>query len=266
MNMSNTSTRISDKFASLRQNKQKAFIPYIMAGDHDLNKTLELIELLANVGADLIEVGVPFSDPVADGPVIQQAGVRALRNGCTFDKILNCIKKAGSKTDTPLILMMYYNMIFQRGFQNFFEAIQAAGCAGLIIPDLPPDEAGEVKRFAEQYRIGLNFLVAPTSNVERISLAAEASTGFLYAVSLKGVTGVRSSLPPELPQFINKVKSFTDKPVAVGFGIAKPEQAKMVAGLADGVIVGSAIVKAAADDPSLGEVRKLADGLREAIR
>ncbi len=258
-------TVIAQKFSELRQNKKRAFIPYIMAGDPNLEKTVELIQLLSENGADLIEVGVPFSDPVADGPVIQQAGVRSLENGCTFEKILESIGKVTPKITTPLILMMYYNMIFQRGFPKFFEAIKNAGCAGLIIPDLPPDEAGETRRFAEQYQIGLNFLVAPTSNEERIRLAADASTGFLYAVSLKGVTGVRSNLPTELPNFIHKIKKLTDKPVAVGFGIATPEQAKMVAGFADGVIVGSAIVKAAASDSNLHEVQQLVAGLRAAI-
>ncbi len=258
-------TRIAQKFAELRQGKKKAFIPYIMAGDPNLEKTVELIQRLSEKGADLIEVGVPFSDPVADGPVIQQAGVRALESGCTFEKILDSIGKVTPKVPTPLILMMYYNMIFQRGFQNFFEAIHQAGCAGLIVPDLPPDEAGEISGLAAKFDIGLNFLVAPTSNEERIRLAAESSTGFLYAVSLKGVTGIRSTLPPELPQFIRKIKSLTDKPVAVGFGIATPEQAQMVAGLADGVIVGSAIVKAAVGDGNLHEVQQLAARLRAAI-
>ncbi len=258
-------TRIAQRFAELRQGKKKAFIPYIMAGDPNLEKTVELIQLLSENGADLIEVGVPFSDPVADGPVIQQAGVRALESGCTFEKILDSIGKVTPKVSTPLILMMYYNMIFQRGFQNFFEAIHNAGCAGLIVPDLPPDEAGEITGLAAKFDIGLNFLVAPTSNEERIRLAAEASTGFLYAVSLKGVTGIRSSLPPELPQFIQNIKSLTDKPVAVGFGIATPEQAEMVAGLADGVIVGSAIVKAAFGDGNLHEVQQLVARLRAAI-
>ncbi len=258
-------SRIAQRFAELRQGKKKAFIPYIMAGDPNLEKTVELIQRLSENGADLIEVGVPFSDPVADGPVIQQAGVRALESGCTFEKILDSLGKVTPKVSTPLILMMYYNMIFQRGFQNFFEAIHQAGCAGLIVPDLPPDEAGEISGLAAKFDIGLNFLVAPTSNEERIRLAAEASTGFLYAVSLKGVTGIRSTLPPELPQFIQKIKSLTDKPVAVGFGIATPEQAQMVAGLADGVIVGSAIVKAAVGDGNLQEVQQLAARLRAAI-
>jgi tryptophan synthase alpha chain len=264
--MTNNSTRIAQKFAELRRNNKKAFIPYIMVGDPNLDRTAELIELLSKNGADLIEVGVPFSDPVADGPVIQQAGTRSLQNGCTFEKILSCIKKAGANSNTPLILMMYYNMVYQRGFRDFFEAVKDAGCAGLIIPDLPPDEAGDIRQLAEEYAVGLNFLVAPTSNEKRIRLAAEASTGFIYAVSLKGVTGMRSSLPPELPEFIKRIQSCTDKPVGVGFGIATPEQAKMVAGLADAVIVGSAIVKAAASDPTLGEVKKLVVGLRDVIK
>jgi tryptophan synthase alpha chain len=256
---------ILNKFAELRQTGKKALIPYIMGGDPDLDKTGELIELLAESGADFIEIGVPFSDPIADGPVIQQAAVRSLQNSCTLAKLLEALKKTEIKENIPLILMIYYNMIYQCGFQKFFAAVKDTGCAGLIIPDLPPDEAAQVQQFAEQYQIGLSFLVAPTSNEERIRLAADSSTGFLYAVSLKGVTGVRSTLPPELPNFINKIKSLTNKPVAVGFGIATPEQARMVAGLADGVIVGSAIVKTVVSDPSFGAVKKLLSELRAAI-
>ncbi len=257
--------RIAARFNQLKSEGKKAFIPYIMGGDPDLAKTAELIRMLADNGADLIEVGVPFSDPVADGPVIQQAGVRSLHNGCSLDKLLATIEEVNHNIDTPVILMIYYNMIFQRGFAEFFEKLKTAGCAGLIIPDLPPDEAGDLRRLATEYGIGVNFLVAPTSNEERITQVAEASTGFVYAVSLKGVTGARAELPPELPVFIEKIKKATSKPVAVGFGISSSEQAKMVSKLADGVIVGSAIVKAANQDPSLGELKELITKLRSAI-
>lgn len=256
--------RIRHKFDELRKTGKKAFIPYIMGGDPSLTDTMRLIELLMEVGADFIEIGVPFSDPLADGPVIQQAGVRSLQNGCTLEKLLHALKNLNN-VKVPLILMIYYNMIMKRGNKRFIEDVIASGCSGLIIPDLPPDEADDMMDLANQYSIGLNFLVAPTSSEERIVKAAEASTGFLYAVSLKGVTGVRDSLPPELPDFVNRVKKLTSGPVAVGFGISTPEQARTVAQLADGVIIGSAIVKAVAGDPSLESAKKLATELRAGI-
>ncbi len=257
--------RVALGFQKLQKTGKKAFIPYIMGGDPDLPSLPRLLEALTESGADLIEVGVPFSDPLADGPVIQAAGVRALRNGCTLRKLLETIEPVASSLGTPLMLMIYYNQILQRGLGRFMEEAKEAGCAGLIIPDLPPDAAGELRESAAGLEMGLNFLVAPTSKEERIKAAAQASTGFLYAVSLKGVTGVRSSLPPELPEFIRRVKQISARPVAVGFGIATPEQARLVAGLADGVIIGSAIVKAIAENTGLEKVRSLVKVLREAI-
>lgn len=257
--------RIATCFAQLRTEGRKAFIPYLMGGDPDLETTARCIERLVDSGADLIEVGVPFSDPLADGPTIQAAAVRSLANGCTINKLFDTLTKVNAKIQTPVLLMIYYNMIFQRGVRRFLSEAAAAGCAGLIIPDLPPDEAAEMIQLAGEERIGLNFLVAPTSNKERIIQAAGASSGFIYAVSLKGVTGVRTELPKELPEFVARIKAETTKPVAVGFGIATPEQAKQVAQISDGVIVGSALVKAAADDPSLAKVTKLAQDLRKAI-
>ncbi len=257
--------RVALQFQKLREMGKKAFIPYVMGGDPDLAGLPRLLETLTKSGADLIEVGVPFSDPLADGPVIQAAGVRALQNGCNLTKLLTTIKPVASNLQAPIILMIYYNQILQRGLERFMEEIKDAGCAGLIIPDLPPDAAVELRKTAARLDVGLNFLVAPTSKDERIISAAEASTGFLYAVSLKGVTGVRNNLPQELPEFIRRVKSLSERPVAVGFGIATPEQAGLVAGLADGVIVGSAIVKAVAESSSLDRVEFLVRELREAI-
>ncbi|NLW48013.1 MAG: tryptophan synthase subunit alpha [Firmicutes bacterium] len=253
------------KFQRLRETGKKAFIPYIMGGDPDLARLPRLLECLAKSGVDLIEVGVPFSDPLADGPVIQSAGARALQNGCTLGKLLDTLKPVAFGLGVPVILMIYYNQVLQRGLNRFMEEAKEAGCAGLIIPDLPPDAGGELRELANNFEIGLNFLVAPTSKDERIKAAAQASTGFLYAVSLKGVTGVRNNLPPELPDFIGQVKRLSERPVAVGFGIATPEQARLVSGLADGVIVGSAIVKAAAENAGLDKVQSLVKELREAI-
>lgn len=257
--------RVALEFDKLRESGRKAFIPYIMGGDPDLASLPRILEILTMAGADLIEVGVPFSDPLADGPVIQAAGVRALQNGCTLTKLLKTLKPVAASLPTPLMLMIYYNQIYQRGLKRFVAEAKEAGCAGLIIPDLPPEAGEELQGLAANLEIGLNFLVAPTSNEERIKAAAKASTGFLYAVSLKGVTGVRSSLPPELSDFIKGVKDLSCRPVAVGFGISDPEQARTVSGLADGVIIGSAIVKTLATNPSLDKVQSLVKGLREAI-
>ncbi|NLW55886.1 MAG: tryptophan synthase subunit alpha [Firmicutes bacterium] len=253
------------RFRELQQTDRKAFIPYIMGGDPDLPSLPRILETLVANGADLIEIGVPFSDPLADGPVIQAAGLRARQNGCTLTKLLATIKAVAPTLPVPLLLMIYYNQLFRRGTARFLEEIKAAGVAGLIIPDLPPEAALELRGLAANFRIGLNFLAAPTSTEQRIRLAAEASTGFLYTVSLKGVTGTRHRLPPELPAFTERVKSLSPRPVAVGFGITTPEQARMVARLADGVIVGSALVQTIAADPGLIKMASLARALRKAI-
>ena len=258
--------RINAGFQRLRADGEKAFIPYIMGGDPDLEATVSLIERLDAAGADLIEIGVPFSDPLADGPVIQQAAVRALQNGVNLSRLFGAVAVASCRSKVPLVLMIYYNMILARGVESFCAAAHEAGCAGLIVPDLPPDEAGQLVELADHYQLGLNFLVAPTSSGRRIERAVAATTGFVYAVSLKGVTGVRNELAPDLPQLVQRIRSCTTKPVAVGFGIATPEQARTVATFADGVIVGSAIVAAVASDPSLLAAEKLARDLRAAIR
>ncbi|MGD8401588.1 MAG: tryptophan synthase subunit alpha [Bacillota bacterium] len=258
--------RVEARFAALRARNEKALIPYIMGGDPDLGTTGRLLETLVAAGADLIEVGAPFSDPLADGAVIQAAGLRALRGGCTLTKLLAALQPVLKDLPVPAMLMIYYNLIYQKGVESFMAAAQAAGIAGLIIPDLPPDDSGEVRRTAAEYGVALNFLVAPTSTAARISTAAAASTGFVYAVSLKGVTGARQTLPPDLPRFVSRVKAATAKPVAVGFGIATPEQARQVATLADGVIVGSAVVQAAFADRNLHQVKQLVGDLKAAMR
>lgn len=254
--------RVALQFQKLKETKKKALIPYIMGGDPNLASLPRLLEVLNKAGADLIEVGVPFSDPLADGSVIQAAAVRALQQGCTLTKLLATLQPVTSDLSAPLILMIYYNQILQRGVKRFVEEVKAAGCAGLIIPDLPPEAAGELRELAGAAEIALNFLTTPTSKPARIKAAAEASTGFLYAVTVKGVTGVRNSLPLDLPDFLSRVKSISQCPVAVGFGIATPEQARMVAGLADGVIVGSALVQTIAADPSFKEAELLTRQLR----
>jgi len=257
---------IAECLAKLRQNGETAFIPYLMGGDPDLEATRILIKLLAASGADLIEVGVPFSDPLADGPTIQRAAVRALANGCSISDLLKMLTVVTTEVVTPLILMIYYNQVYQRGVTQFLEEIAAAGCAGLIIPDLPHEEAESLCEVAKKLGLGLNFLVAPTSSSERIAQIEQHSTGFLYAVSLKGVTGARASLPPELSEFIARIKKTTTKPVGVGFGISTPEQAAEVANFADAVIVGSAIVAEIEADLSFKKVADLAKKLAKSIK
>jgi tryptophan synthase alpha chain len=257
--------RVETRFAQLRARNEKALIPYIMGGDPDLGTTGRLLETLVAAGADLIEVGAPFSDPLADGPVIQAAGLRALRGGCTMTKLFTALQPVLKDLPIPVMLMIYYNMIYQKGVASFMAAAATAGIAGLIIPDLPPDDSDAIRQVAAEYGVALNFLVAPTSTTARITAAATASTGFVYAVSLKGVTGTRQTLSSDLPRFIGHVKAATTKPVAVGFGIATPEQARQVAMLADGVIVGSAVVQAAFEDRNLLQVKQMVGELKAAV-
>lgn len=257
--------RVEARFAALSERKEKALITYMMGGDPELTVTPRLLETLVTAGADLIEVGVPFSDPLADGTVIQAAGLRALHGGCTMAKLLATLQPVLKDLPVPVLLMLYYNMIYQKGVKEFLAAAATAGVAGLIIPDLPPDDSDAVQEAAREYGVAVNYLVAPTSTTARLEAAAAASTGFVYAVSVKGVTGARQSLPPDLPQFVQRVKAVTTKPVAVGFGIATPEQAQQVAQLADGVIVGSAVVNAAFADRKLQQVKQLVSDLKAAI-
>lgn len=257
--------KVAERFRRLGEARQKALIPYIMGGYPDLGSTAKQLERLAKNGADLIEVGVPFSDPLADGTVIQAAGQQALQNGCTFSKLLTTIKPVLDDLDLPALVMVYYNMVFQRGVRRFLEEIKLSGCAGVIIPDLPSEEAEEVREAGKALELGLNFLVAPTSTPARIQKAAEATTGFIYAVSLKGVTGARESLPETLPEFIGSIRAATTKPVAVGFGISQPWQAREISGYADGIIVGSAILQNIAADAGLGKMEQFVGQLRQSL-
>lgn len=223
------------------------------------------LEILAEAGADLIEVGVPFSDPLADGPVIQAAGQQALANGCTLDRLMKELGPVVKGLPVPAVMMVYYNIIYQRGIRRFVEEIRDNGFAGLIVPDLPPEEAEELQKAGLECGIGLSFLVAPTSTPQRIATASRCSTGFIYAVSLKGVTGARDHLPPDLPEFLQRIRSQSDKPVAVGFGIAQPWQGQTVAQMADGIIVGSAVIQRMAGENGLKEAGMFLREMRQAI-
>ena len=220
----------------------KAFIPFITAGDPNLEKTAEFILEMERAGADLIEIGIPFSDPIAEGVVIQEADLRALQSGTTTDGIFDMVEKLRQKTDMPLVFMGYLNPVFHYGYDRFFKRCRECGISGIIIPDLPYEEKGECDGIASKYGVDVISMIAPTSASRIRSIASEAK-GFLYVVSSMGVTGVRSEIKTDLVSILSSVREASDVPAAVGFGINTPEQAAKVAKIADGVIVGSAIVK-----------------------
>ncbi|MEJ2191147.1 MAG: tryptophan synthase subunit alpha [Nitrospirota bacterium] len=243
-------TRIGKTFKKLKRKGRKAFIPYIMAGDPSLERTGELIGLLERHGADIVELGVPFSDPLADGPVIQRAAERALKGGVSLRKVIRFVSDIRRKTQIPLVLMTYFNPVFRYGLEAFMRDASEAGVDGVIVPDLPPEEAGEYRKLARAHGVDTIFLVAPTSTEERRKKIARASSGFLYYVSITGITGARLALAGEAGESIRALREMSGKPVALGFGVSTPEEARQVAAMADGVIVGSAIVKRIAQDTS----------------
>ncbi len=237
-------SRIKTTFNRLRKRREKALIPYIMAGDPDMAATKSLILAMEEAGCDIIELGAPFSDPLADGPTIQKAAIRSLANGTRLRDVLDLVADVRKESGIPLILMTYYNLIFKYGEERFVKDAVEAGLDGLILPDLPPEEAGTLVRAAKKAGLDTIFLLAPTSTNERIKLVAKASQGFIYYVSLTGVTGSALSDSGAIKDALARIKAVTDKPVAVGFGISTPDQAALVARTgADGVIVGSALVK-----------------------
>ena len=241
-----------------------AFMPYSVLGYPDRPGGLATVQTLVEAGADLLELGVPFSDPLADGPTIQAATQKSLENGTT---VKDCLAMVGELRrqgmETPALLMGYINPILAYGLESFIADAAVAGVDGLIVPDLPPEEAEELEAACARHGLALVYLLAPTSTPERIKLVAEKSQGFIYLVSLTGVTGARNELPPDLAEFVARVRAQTSMPLAVGFGIGNGEQARAVGQLADGVIVGSALVKRAAESPD--RVRELALELRAAL-
>lgn len=235
--------RIEERFGQLRSWGEGALIPFIAAGDPSPAATQELILELERSGADLIELGVPFSDPLADGPVIQQAYQRALKNRVNLQEVLRMVEEVRPRTEVPLILMSYYNPIHRWGEADFVRQAAQAGVDGLILPDLPPEEGEGLREAAMEAGIATILLIAPTSSHRRIRRIAGAGTGFLYYVSLMGVTGTRDQLSADLEGSLRAIRELTDKPIAVGFGISTPQQVKAAAAWADGVIVGSALVR-----------------------
>ena len=236
-------SKLDHTFATLRQRGEKALIAYVMAGDPSLQDTEQLVVELEQAGADIIELGVPFSDPIADGPVIQQAAERALRSGTSLRTILSMVTRLRARTQIPLVLMAYYNNIHAFGPERFCHEAAQAGVDGVIMPDMPPDEAGPLRGPAAAAGLPLIFLLAPTSTEERRIFVARQSQGFVYYVSLTGITGAKLHNLADVGKNVEKIRKVTRVPVAVGFGVATPEDAAKVAAIADGVIVGSAIVK-----------------------
>lgn len=220
----------------------KAFISFLTGGDPDIETTEKLIYTMEKAGADLIEIGVPFSDPIAEGPVIQEANERALAAGCTTDKLFDMVARVRKNTQIPLVYLTYINPIFTYGKEKFMKRCQECGVDGLIIPDLPYEEKEEIADVCKEYGVDIISLIAPTSH-QRIAMIAKEAQGFVYCVSSLGVTGVRTEIKTDISEMIHLVKENTQVPCAVGFGIATPEQAKKMASVADGAIVGSAIVK-----------------------
>ena len=259
-------SRIGKKFEALKKEGKKAFIPYIMCGDPTLEKTEELVGVLEGAGADCIELGVPFSDPLADGPVIQAAGARALAAGVNLRVVIDFVKKIRNKVRIPLILMTYYNPVFRYGEEAFAADAAGAGVDGVIIPDLPVDEAASLIKGFRKHAVDTIFLAAPTSGDDRLKKAASASRGFIYFVSITGITGAKLELSGGISHLISRLGEFSGgKPVAVGFGVSTPEEAGAVAAIADGVIIGSAIVKKAAQSAP-EELADYLKKLRAAIR
>ena len=246
--------RIDSRFQELAQAGKTAFIPYITAGDPTLDVTMEVVLALEKAGADIIELGVPFSDPIADGVVNQEAAQRALLHHVTLHDVVAMVSKLREKTAIPLVLFTYYNPVLAYGHEAFARDAAGAGVDGVLCVDLPPEESRDYRRLLHDFGIATIYLIAPTSTEERIRIIAEASTGFIYYVSRTGVTGVRQDIESSVGDMVQAIKRYSDTPVAVGFGISTPDQAREVAGYADGVIVGSAIVRQIGEqgaDPSM---------------
>ncbi|MFH1373219.1 MAG: tryptophan synthase subunit alpha [bacterium] len=260
---------IGDTFRHCRQFGRKALMPFLTAGYPDRRSFVKLFRAFNESGADLIEVGIPFSDPMADGKTIQFSSQKALVNGVTVENTLACLSQLGESFDTPLIIMSYYNPIYSYGFKRFLQRARQAGVRGLIIPDLIPEEGTDVERLCRRYRIDLIYLLAPTTDARRRRMVVRRSQGFVYLVSVTGVTGARKSLPVYLNKWIGDVKTECCLPVCVGFGIADLKQALAVARHADGVIMGSAIIDIVrrAQDPrqAVTRVRTFLKQLRKGL-
>jgi len=250
-----------------KQKKHKILIAYVTIGYPDIEATSKTVPLLADCGCDIVEMGIPFSDPMADGATIQRASYEALQNGVNIKHCLEIANKLSSKASIPLVFMTYFNPVYSYGLDKFCDDCVISGIDGLIVPDLTPDEGQTLETVASKNSLDLIYLLAPNSTEERIKLVARKSRGFIYLVSVVGVTGARNKVPADLGKFVTRVKQFTGKPVCVGFGISTPEQAGEVAKIADGVIIGSKLIQLMESDDKamsktqafIGDVRKELD-------
>jgi tryptophan synthase alpha chain len=262
--------RLREKFAKLKSSEDKALIFYLMAGDPDIPTTLDIIKALDESGVDAIELGIPFSDPMADGPSIQAAAHRALGKGMTVRKCLDLVRSVREFSSIPIVLMTYFNPILHYGIDRFAKDAVSAGADATILTDLSPEEATEWVSASKRNDLGTVFLVAPTSTDARIQKAGEISTGFVYCVSRTGVTGAQSDTPADLPTLVNRVKSMVGAPVCVGFGISEPRHVEEITRYADGAVVGSALVnlitKHQGSEKLIGEVKKYALAMKIATR
>jgi tryptophan synthase alpha chain len=262
--------RISRRFGKLSEAGEMGLVAYITAGDPSLEASEKIVLAAAEAGADVIELGVPFSDPVADGPTIQRASERALRSGTTLAGVIDLVRRLRLHTDVPLILFSYFNPILQMGIEKFAVAASAAGADGVLATDLTPEEAGQYRATIQGHGLDTIFLAAPTSTDERLARIAGCSSGFLYLISRTGVTGAREALPEELPLLARRVRRFTKLPLAVGFGISQPAHVSVLGGIADAAVVGSALVaeieKAATADAAAASVAALIRALKTAAR
>jgi tryptophan synthase alpha chain len=235
--------RIGKKFESLSAKNEKALIVYLTAGDPSLDTTKKLILGLDNAGVDILEIGVPFSDPTADGPVIQAASQRALKNGTTLKSVLNMVADIRRVSEIPIVLFGYFNPIFAFGVKKFAKTAKKAGVDGVLVVDLPPEEAPELRIHTDAAGLDFISLVAPTTGKERLRNILKSATGFLYYISITGVTGTAASRTEDIAREVSKIRKLTEMPIAVGFGISNAEQAKEIGAIADGIVIGSAVVK-----------------------
>lgn len=265
-----SSGRIAQRFESLSRSGELGLVAYVTAGDPSLQASEKIVLAAAEAGADVIELGVPFSDPVADGPTIQRASERALRGGTTLAGVLELVRRLRSRTQVPLVLFTYFNPILQMGIEKFADAAVSAGADGVLATDLTPEESEDYRAVLRSRGLDTIFLAAPTSTDARLKLIGSVSSGFLYLISRTGVTGARESLPEEVPGLVRRVRKFTSLPIAVGFGISLPTHVTVLGGIADAAVVGSAIVaeieKAGSPDAAAKAIGDLVAGLKNAAR